>query len=74
MNRQPYYIQPAVTPTPTSCKHHIHISLFDLYHTLEIITLGNYNGPDAGPQPLMGSYIYRWLTITIQHTSYAYLW
>ena len=31
--------------------------MFDLYYVLEIITVGNYNGLDAGPLTLLSPYI-----------------
>ena len=57
MDRYPYDIQSAVSPTHTSCFHKILTPLFDFYHVLEIITFGNHNGPVAGPQTLLGPYI-----------------
>ena len=57
MDRLPYDIQSAVSPTHTPCFRQILTPLFDLYYVLEIITFGNYNGPDAGPQTLLGPYI-----------------
>ena len=57
MNREPYDIQAAVSPTNTSCFRQILNPLFDLYYVLEIITFGNYNGLDAVPLTLLSPYI-----------------
>ena len=46
-----------MSQTHTSCFRQILNPLFDLYYVLEIITVGNYNGLDAGPLTLLSPYI-----------------
>ena len=52
MDRLPYDIQTAVSLTHTFWFRQIPTPLFDLYYMLEIITLGNYNGPVYVPLTL----------------------
>ena len=52
-----------MTHRHASSKHHIHTSLFDLYHMLKILTLGNHNGPVAGPQTSLNPYFLSWVNV-----------
>ena len=60
-----------ITHTHTSRKYHIHTSLVDLCHMLEIITLKNHDGHVAGPQTSLDPKFYGKLTLMVLQTCFT---